>query len=108
MKKKILIVLIASFTTIILSSCGGLSDAGKVLRNEKILNTDEFLVKKRAPLVLPPDFDILPKPGSANKSNQVIDDKKKINKLLKIPDNKSSSSTQVISAEKSILDKINK
>ena len=31
-------------------------DARKVLRNEKIKTTDEFLVKKREPLVLPPDY----------------------------------------------------
>ena len=30
-----------------LYSCGGMSDAGKVLRNEKINNSDEFLVKKK-------------------------------------------------------------
>ena len=33
-------------------SCGGFSDASKVLQNEKITNTDEFLVKKRDPLIL--------------------------------------------------------
>ena len=41
-------LLIYSF---ILSACGGLKDAGKVLRNEKIRTTDEFLIKKRNPLV---------------------------------------------------------
>ena len=30
----------------LLVSCGGLKDAGKVLRNEKVRTTDEFLVKK--------------------------------------------------------------
>ena len=39
-----------------LNSCGGFKEAGKVLRNEKIKTTDEFLVKKREPLVLPPDY----------------------------------------------------
>ena len=29
-----------------LYSCGGFSEAGKVLRNEKVTTTDEFLVKK--------------------------------------------------------------
>ncbi len=49
---------------IILYSCGGLEDAGKVLRNEKTKNTDEFLVKKKDPLILPPDYDKLPLPDS--------------------------------------------
>lgn len=42
-------------------SCG---NAGKILRNEKVNTTDEFLVKKKNPLKLPPDIDKIPKPGS--------------------------------------------
>ena len=34
-------------------SCSSFQDAGKVLRNEKIKSTDEFLVKKKDPLELP-------------------------------------------------------
>ena len=41
--KKINLLLIA---LLFLTSCGGLKEAGKVLRNEKIKTTDEFLVKK--------------------------------------------------------------
>ncbi len=48
-------------------SCGGLKEAGSVLRNEKIKNTDEFLVKKRNPLVLPPNYEKIPEPGSIRK-----------------------------------------
>ena len=35
-------------TTFIFFACGGLQDAGKVLRNEKVRTTDEFLVKKKS------------------------------------------------------------
>ena len=49
---------------IFLTACSGLSDAGKVLRNEKVRTTDEFLVKKRSPLVLPPDYEEIPEPGA--------------------------------------------
>ena len=35
------------FFTLILYSCTSLEDAGKVLRNEKIKTTDEFLIKKK-------------------------------------------------------------
>ena len=31
---------------VLLVSCGGLKEAGQVLRNEKIKTTDEFLVKE--------------------------------------------------------------
>ena len=48
----------------LLTSCGGLKDAGKVLRNEKVRTTDEFLVKKRNPLVLPPNYEKIPEPGT--------------------------------------------
>ena len=47
----------------ILTSCTSLSDAQKVLRNEK-KTTDEFMVKKRESLSTPPDFEKLPVPNS--------------------------------------------
>ena len=56
---------------IFLFSCG---DAAKVLRNEKIKTTDEFLVKKKEPLVLPPDYNEIPEPGSiSDKKNLTIE-----------------------------------
>ena len=72
--KNIYLLLITFF---LLTSCGGLSEAGKVLRNEKVKTTDEFLVKKRNPLVLPPNFEEIPEPGKKLKN------KKKRNKKLK-------------------------
>ena len=54
----------------LLYSCGGNSNIGKVLRNEKITNSDEFLVKKRDPLTMPPDHTTLPKPGKINNSKK--------------------------------------
>ena len=110
MNKKILKkVLIVFFIVTFTNSCGaGLSDAGKVLRNEKITNKDEFLVKKKAPLILPPDYNTIPKPKSINQSNQQIENSKKISEILKIPKEIKKSSSKVTSAEKSILDKIKK
>ena len=58
--KKINKLLLYIFFVFLLNSCGSMSEAGKVLRNEKVKTTDEFLVKKRQPLVLPPDYDTLP------------------------------------------------
>jgi hypothetical protein len=59
--KKITLV---ALTLLILNSCGGFKEAGKVLRNEKTKTTDEFFVKKKQPLVLPPDYDKIPEPGT--------------------------------------------
>ena len=59
------------FCYLIFTACSSLSDAVKVMRNEKIRTTDEFLVEKRKTLVLPPDFSEIPKPNS-------LKDKKKM------------------------------
>ena len=50
---------------ILITSCGGFAEAGKVLRNEKVATTDEFLIEKRGPLSLPPKMGELPKPNSS-------------------------------------------
>ena len=52
----------------LVASCGAVKEG---FSNQKKDNTDEFLVKKKSPLVLPPDYDQLPIP------NQEIDDENK-------------------------------
>tara|TARA_B100001559_G_scaffold264561_1_gene230396 strand:+ start:412 stop:729 length:318 start_codon:yes stop_codon:yes gene_type:complete len=91
---------------IILYSCSGLSDAGKVLRNEKTRTTDEFLVKKRDPLILPPDYKKLPEPDTLNKSQK--DNTNKIENILKIEKDKNTEKSKTSSIEQSIIEKIGK
>ena len=67
--KKIYYLLIFLF---ILTSCQSIKDAGKIMRNEKVKTTDEFLVKKRKPLVLPPDYNELPTPDSVKRENSNV------------------------------------
>ena len=63
MKKYILIVLIFNF----LQSCGSVSEGFKLKKG----NTgDEFLVEKKNPLVLPPNFNELPEPGKTEIANE--------------------------------------
>ena len=100
MKKKLFYLLLL----VLLSACGGLDDAAKVLKNEKTRTTDEFLVKE--PLVLPPDYDKLPEPGTKIKKKQNENDK--IKDLLKIEEEKSDQKKTYSSTEKSILEKIRK
>ena len=88
----------------LLYSCAGTSNVGKVLRNEKITNTDEFLVKKRDPLTMPPDHATLPKPGKINTTKK----KENIENILKIPKDQNSSTTQISSVEQPIINEINK
>ena len=104
--KKIKFIFTNLTLVLFLYSCGGASDAAKVLRNEKIRNTDEFFVKKRDPLILPPDYSSLPLPNST-KNNQENKDKK-INQILKIPSEELGNSNKPSSVEDSIMKKIKK
>ena len=85
-----------------ITACG---DVGKALRNEKISTTDEFLVKKKGPLVLPPDYEKIPVPGSTSRKEQNEEDK--IKKILQ-SSNKSKSKKKSSSIENTILKNIRK
>ena len=101
--KNIHFLLIISF---LLISCGGLKDAGKVLRNEKITNTDEFLVKKKEPLIIPPDIDIVPEPQSIKNKKQTKDEK--IKDILKLPQSSMNKKNTNSCTENSIINRIRK
>ena len=102
--KNIYLLLLISFLIV---SCGGIRDAGKVLRNEKVKTTDEFLVKKRNPLMLPPNFEEIPEPGSMTKKEE--EENEKIKKILNMEkNNESLKSDKSSSAESSILNRIRK
>ena len=92
--------------SILLLSCNSLKEAQKLLRNEKTNTTDEFLVKKKEPLVYPPDFNEVPEPGSIQKKNKTNDEK--IKKILKVPQTKNNASGNKSSIEDSIINQIRK
>lgn len=87
---------------IIISSCSSLNEAGKVIRNEKISTTDEFLVKKKDPLIMPPNYDEIPKPDTLKEKKLK---EKDVKSILKIPSQNKSLKSNT-STEKLILDKI--
>ena len=58
-----LIIFISTLLLIFLNNCQGLRDN---LSMKKKANTDEFLVQKKDPLILPPDYENLPSPGEGN------------------------------------------
>ena len=102
--KKITIFFITLF---FLASCGSSKDAFTL---KKKSSTDEFLVEKKKPLVLPPDYGKLPMPQDSqiNNNNEIEDEE--INILIN-NDSKNLSSTvekdsKSTSIEKSILEKI--
>ena len=100
---KLLILLIFIIT---LNSCGSVREG---FTNSKKKSTDEFLVKKKSPLVMPPDFEELPIPGNENQE-QKNNENLEIKSLITGSDNKSSnsqnSSNQNTTTENSILEKI--
>ena len=107
MKFKNLIIII---TLIFVYSCSGAKDAlqGKK-RSEQ---SDEFLVEKKNPLELPPDFSDLPVPlEQSEEENIQTNNEQDIKKILEIGINEENSqetnnqSNQ--SLEKLILEKIN-
>ena len=90
---------------VLLISCRS-SEVGKVLRNEKVKNTDEFLVKQKQPLELPPDYDKIPTPNSkkTNKNNE----NQKIQSILNSKNKNISTKSNSSSVEESIIEKIRK
>tara|TARA_B100000686_G_scaffold273297_1_gene290863 strand:+ start:162 stop:482 length:321 start_codon:yes stop_codon:yes gene_type:complete len=101
-KKKIILLLVLTY---LVSSCGGTWDSVKRgLTGAKSKSTDEFLVKKKDPLVLPPDYDKLPTP---DEQEEIIeDDIEDIRKTLKKTDSTQSDTSSGSSTEQSILEKI--
>ena len=103
--KKIKYLTLYILVLTLLNSCSSVSDVGKVLRNEKVKNTDEFLVKKRDPLTLPPDFRSLPEPNSLKKSKK---EKNNIESILDISKDNSKKNQSTSTVEQSIINKIGK
>ena len=97
------------FLFLLTVSCQSMDDAKKVLTNQKIKTTDEFLVKKKEPLELPPEFDKIPEPGSLKvKGNEKLSENEKIKQILKAPGTEDVSNKSSSSTEKVILNKIRK
>ena len=98
------------FLLLFLYSCGSV---GEALQGKKRSDQgDEFLIDKKNPLVMPPDFDKLPKPGEANvkSTKQIQNEDSNIKNLLKRSEiqEEASSSKQSSSIESLILKKLSK
>tara|TARA_B100000427_G_scaffold183283_2_gene152357 strand:- start:187 stop:513 length:327 start_codon:yes stop_codon:yes gene_type:complete len=102
------IITIILSTSLFLFSCSGLK---KGFSNQKKNNSDEFLVEKKAPLVMPPDYKELPKPKKNQETSLLNENKNKIKSLLTNEDNSESNSEKDQlnkKLEESLLDKIKK
>jgi len=92
---------------IFFSSCGTVKDA---FSNQKKNSSDEFLVEKKSPLVMPPDYDDLPVPNASENNDKKKNNNNKIQDLIKNNENKNTDNlndnTKGDTFEKSLLEKI--
>ena len=94
---------------LLVNSCGTVAEG---LSGAKKKSSEEFLIEKKAPLVLPPKFGELPKPDAKkNKDSEFTEEKRlSIEKIIKQSSSNDSSIKKKGSSssfEKSILEKIN-
>ncbi len=85
-------------------SCGSIKEG---FSNQKKNSSDEFLVEKKSPLVMPPDYEDLPIPVGDEEKLDEIKNEDKIKELLSNKDVSSNKSKDVdINFEESLLKKI--
>ena len=75
--KKLNFIIASVILCLNIAACGTVKEA---FSSQKKDSTDEFLVEKKSPLKLPPNFDDLPYPKSGN----IDEDKKEGNKIKKL------------------------
>ena len=107
MKKINLFLIIFLF---FLTSCQSIKDGLSGKKNE---NSDEFLVQKKNPLVIPPNFMKLPSPEDELYEDELtkLEDETKIENILKIVDDTQTNKMKKNnnnSAEDFVLDQIKK
>ena len=89
--KNFKLFIILNIIIITLNSCGTVK---KGFSSQKKNNNDEFLVEKKSPLLMPPDYDELPVPQSENISKN-IGEENELKKLLIKTDSQSSSTNEL-------------
>ena len=87
-----------------------LDNVKKGLGGGKRVTTDEFLVKKKNPLTMPPKWDALPIPGQNMNLNEALEEVTDIEELIQVSKNQNSSINfeQSGNIEDSFRKKINK
>jgi len=107
--QKILNKIIIIIFFLITACSSSWDDVKKGLGGAKRTSTDEFLVKKKEPLVMPPKWKNLPEPGGVMKSDDEVEEATDIEELMKLGKNEESSTNYEQgngSLEESILKKI--
>ena len=102
---KYLKILLLIFLLFSFNSCGTIKEG---FTNQKKNNNDEFLVEKKSPLIMPPEYNELPLPNS--ESNQALSEENSIKNLVtneeKNTNTSNANSSESTGLEESLLEKI--
>ena len=88
--QKILNTIIVIIFFLITGCAASWEDIKKGLGGEKRTSTDEFLVKKKDPLTMPPKWEDLPEPGQSTYMKKEIEEVVDIEELLQLGKNQES------------------
>ncbi len=80
--KKYKSLFLITLVSLFLLSCKSVQD-GLTLKKKE--NTEQFLIEKKKPLIMPPDFDDLPQPGNLDVENEKVkneNDELNLNSLI--------------------------
>ena len=86
-----------------LQSCGGVENP---FSNKKNNNNDEFLVEKKSPLVMPPNYNELPMPKSSETQSNENENVKKLITSQKNDQENNNISSSNKQLEEIVLEKI--
>ena len=102
-KQRYILLIILFFIT---SCADSWESVKRGLTGQKQKSTEEFLVKKKDPLILPPNYESLPTPGERSKAKE---EQSTLRKLISSEDDAvEENSPSGTSIETSILKKIKK
>ena len=106
LKKRIILLIALAF---LVTSCSeSWSNVKRGLTGAKQKSTDEFLVQKKDPLILPPDFDSLPSPSDREEAIEEMSGFSIEKTLKQESETEITASSAGSSAEDSILKQIRK
>ena len=94
------------FIFIFLSNCQNLGNFKKAMTGQKVNTTDEFLIKKKDPLILQPQHDKIPLPKSSDFQEK---EENTVQSILKTDQNSEiKKSSGMSSLEKKVLEELRK
>ena len=91
---------------LLFSGCGdGFKNFRDAITGQKVQTTDEFLIKKKDPLILPPKYEELPLP-SRQKTASEPDSKSSVESILSKSEGVKTDNRSISNLEKEILENL--